>query len=290
MKKKLALLVTAMMMLSAAGCSNSGTDTSGTDTTQEETSETAELDAQSDGAENNETETKEGEEEKQQFSIDMTNDGKYPQLEDPQPGDKIASINTSMGTVKVRFFPQYAPKAVENFMTHADEGYYNGVTFHRVIKDFMIQGGDPEGTGRGGESIWGKEFENEVTPSLRSFRGALCMANAGPDTNGSQFYIVQSKTAPGIEDMEAFAKDDTVVGYDVNGKEVKSSDFFPQEVIDKYKELGGYPSLDYGYTIFGQVYEGMDVVDAIAAVETDSSDKPLTDVTIESIYTGTYEG
>ena len=105
-------------------------------------------------------------------------------------GDVIATIKTNFGSIRVKMLPEAAPKAVENFLTHARNGYYNGIIFHRVINDFMIQGGDPTGTGMGGESIWGDPFEDEFTPDARNFRGALSMANAGPGTNGSQFFIV----------------------------------------------------------------------------------------------------
>ena len=114
------------------------------------------------------------------------------QLEAVKAGDTLAVMHTNMGDVEIKLFPEHAPKTVENFTTHAKNGYYNGLIFHRVIKDFMIQGGDPTGTGMGGESIWGNSFEDEFTPKLHNLRGALCMANAGPNTNGSQFFIVQS--------------------------------------------------------------------------------------------------
>lgn len=208
-----------------------------------------------------------------------------PQLEGVQKGDTIATIHTSMGDIKVWFFPEYAPKAVENFTTHAKEGYYDNVTFHRVINDFMIQGGDPEGTGMGGESIWGAEFENEVTYNLRNFRGALCMANAGPDTNGSQFYIVQNKDI-GDSFKQQLANIDK--SEKIGDGSLTAGDIYTDEVIAEYTNNGGYPSLDMGYTVFGQVYEGMDVVDAIAAVETDDNDKPLEDVVITGIEIGTY--
>lgn len=217
-----------------------------------------------------------------------------PQLKGVQSGDTIATIHTNKGDVKVWFFPEYAPKAVENFTTHAKDGYYNGVTFHRVINDFMIQGGDPEGTGAGGESIWGAEFENEVSLNLRSFRGALCMANAGPDTNGSQFYIVQNNKGDEMKQMLDEADKSQIYANgqstftDKEGNDLTIGDVFPQEVIDAYGEFGGYPALDLGYTIFGQVYEGMEVVDAIAATETNDQDKPLEDIIIESIEVGTY--
>ncbi|MBR7091565.1 MAG: peptidylprolyl isomerase, partial [Clostridia bacterium] len=110
------------------------------------------------------------------------------QLDRPLPGETVACLHTNYGDVRVRLFAEKAPKAVENFVTHAKNGYYDGLIFHRVIDGFMIQGGDPTGTGRGGESIWGAPFEDEFNLDLRHFRGALSMANAGPRTNGSQFF------------------------------------------------------------------------------------------------------
>ena len=91
----------------------------------------------------------------------------------PADGEITATINTTLGAIRVKLFPEEAPKAVENFITHAKNGYYDGIIFHRVIKDFMIQGGDPNGTGMGGESIWGRPFEDEFTPKLHNLRGAL---------------------------------------------------------------------------------------------------------------------
>ena len=111
------------------------------------------------------------------------------QTEKPAKGEEIAVMHTNMGDISIRFFPEAAPKAVENFKTHAKNGYYDGLTFHRVIADFMIQGGDPNGTGTGGESIWGGKFEDEFDQKLLNITGALSMANSGPDTNGSQFFI-----------------------------------------------------------------------------------------------------
>ena len=103
-------------------------------------------------------------------------------------------MHTTMGDIHLRLFPEHAPKAVENFTTHAKNGYYNGTIFHRVIRKFMIQGGDPLGDGTGGESIWGKEFEDEVCEELRHDRPyTLSMANAGRNTNGSQFFITTEK-------------------------------------------------------------------------------------------------
>lgn len=102
----------------------------------------------------------------------------------------IANIKTNMGTIKIELFHELAPKTVANFVGLAEKGYYNGIIFHRVIDGFMIQGGDPTGTGRGGESLWGGKFEDEFNTNLRhTVPGILSMANAGPNTNGSQFFI-----------------------------------------------------------------------------------------------------
>lgn len=190
------------------------------------------------------------------------------QLEKPAKGEKIAVMQTNMGNIKIRLFPEVAPKAVENFISHAENGYYDGLIFHRVINDFMIQGGDPTGTGRGGESIYGHSFEDEFDLSARNYRGALSMANAGPNTNGSQFFIVQAKTVDDglISQMEELAN---------RG--------FPEEVTENYKKIGGTPWLDFKHTVFGQVFEGMDVVDNIAQVKVGPQDKPVNDVIIEKI-------
>lgn len=192
--------------------------------------------------------------------------------------ETLAKLCTNYGDITIRFFPEYAPKAVENFIALAENGYYDGITFHRVINNFMIQGGDPTGTGMGGESIWGSEFENEVCTQLRNFRGAVCMANAGADTNSSQFYIVQNSKLD--TQVEAAVKDLL--------EQQKSSDSdaesaFPNNVLEKYLEVGGEPHLDFSYTVFGQVTQGLDVVDKIAAVQTDENDKPVSDVIIEKI-------
>ena len=108
----------------------------------------------------------------------------------------VAVIKTNMGTIEIELFADQTPKTVENFVGLADSGYYNGVIFHRVIANFMIQGGDPTGTGRGGQSIWGKKFEDEIVPSLTFNKpGILAMANSGPNTNGSQFFITVAPTS-----------------------------------------------------------------------------------------------
>ena len=190
------------------------------------------------------------------------------QLAKPVSGETVATMKTSMGDIKIRLFPEAAPKTVENFTTHAKNGYYDGLIFHRVINDFMIQGGDPTGTGCGGQSIWGSTFEDEFCTDLHNLRGALSMANAGPGTNGSQFFIVQADEVSRdlVEQMEQLAD---------RG--------FPTETVENYKAVGGTPWLDYKHTVFGQVYEGMDVVDAIANVKTARGDKPVEDVVINTI-------
>ena len=195
----------------------------------------------------------------------------FPQLStDIADNEAAVKIKTSQGDITIKLFPEEAPLAVENFLTHAKEGYYDGIIFHRVINGFMIQGGDPEGNGTGGQSIWagkddsidaGNGFKNEISAFLYNIRGALAMANAGADTNGSQFFINQNPA-------------------DASGQ--LSSGKTPGKIIEAYKN-GGNPSLDGGYTVFGQVIEGMDVVDKIASSETDSNDKPTTEITINSI-------
>ncbi|HBJ00268.1 MULTISPECIES: peptidylprolyl isomerase [Lysinibacillus] len=190
----------------------------------------------------------------------------FPQLTtDVQAGEVLVEMNTTLGAVKIKLFPEFAPKTVENFLGHAKSGYYNGIIFHRVIQDFMVQGGDPTGTGMGGESIWGDSFEDEFSDKLFNLRGALSMANAGPNTNGSQFFIVQMKHLP--SDML---------------RQLQGAGF-PEEIIEAYAKNGGTPWLDHKHTVFGHVVEGMDIVDKIADVEKDPRDKPLEDVKIESI-------
>ncbi|MFC0233823.1 peptidylprolyl isomerase [Vagococcus entomophilus] len=175
-----------------------------------------------------------------------------------------AKINTNKGSFEIVLFPEEAPKTVKNFIELSENGYYDGVIFHRVIPDFMIQGGDPTGTGMGGESIYGEKFEDEFSQNLFNLRGALSMANAGPNTNGSQFFVVQNKTVPQnmLSQLEG-------AGY-------------PKEVIEAYKN-GGTPWLDFRHTVFGHVVSGMEIVDEIASVQRGPQDKPVYDVVIESI-------
>ena len=187
-------------------------------------------------------------------------------FEPVKSGDTIVTIRTNRGDIKVKMLPEAAPKAVENFVTHAKNGYYDGIIFHRVIRDFMIQGGDPTGTGMGGESIWGREFADEFSDKARNFRGALSMANAGPGTNGSQFFIVQAGPETMDERMFPMLK-----------RQGKS---FSEDAVSAYMEQGGTPWLDGAHTVFGQVIEGMDIVDKIAAVKVDRNSKPYDEVSI----------
>jgi len=189
----------------------------------------------------------------------------YRQLEASTGEYPVVELVTSKGTITLELYPDIAPKAVENFLTHSKNGYYDGLTFHRVMDEFMIQGGDPLGTGTGGESIYGAPFEDEFSPEVYHFRGALSMANSGPNTNGSQFFIVQKTSME--ENLQAQMKD---AG-------------FPEEIIKGYDEKGGTPWLDFKHTVFGQVIEGLEVVDAIASVEVDPQSKPLEPVMIEKV-------
>ncbi|WMJ85173.1 peptidylprolyl isomerase [Oscillospiraceae bacterium MB24-C1] len=248
-----------------------------------------------------------------------------PQFEAPESGTPIVTLHTSMGDIKMMLFPQAAPKAVENFVQHCKDGYYDGVTFHRVIEDFMIQGGDPKGNGTGGESIWGESFEDEFSDNLYNFRGAVSMANAGYSTNGSQFFIVQEDATQYPDSGYRVSEEnaEAVMQYILQNSEFYKASMLMMEkqkqpnvtdeelqayieelnsnlaairdkgvtdevrerfavAVDKYIEVGGLPSLDYKHTVFGQVLSGMEIVDAIARVETGENDKPVTDVVIQS--------
>ncbi|MGI5888731.1 MAG: peptidylprolyl isomerase [Oscillospiraceae bacterium] len=187
------------------------------------------------------------------------------QLDAPAEGDVMATISTTKGDITIKLFRDVAPKAVENFCTLANSGYYDDVTFHKVIQDFVIQAGDPTGTGTGGESCYGGYFEDELSTELHNFQGAVGMANSGADTNGSQFYIVC-----GTE-----VSDDVVTMMQEAG--------YSDDIIEAYRENGGLPQLDLRYTVFGQVVSGMNVVYEISGVKVDSDYRPVKDVKIKSI-------
>lgn len=199
---------------------------------------------------------------------ELKGDGKmsqFPQLNEVNEKNPLVTVHTNLGDFTLELFPEVAPKTVENFVTHAKNGYYNGVIFHRVIEDFMIQGGDPTGTGMGGESIYGRTFEDEFSREAFNLYGTLSMANAGPNTNGSQFFIVTAKQVPA--QMLKLLKDGG----------------WPEEIVEEYAKVGGTPWLDHRHTVFGRVVEGMDVVLKIEGVERNAQDRPLEDVVIESM-------
>ena len=190
----------------------------------------------------------------------------FPQVDIEAVEGPIATIKTNHGDMRIKLFPDHAPKTVANFIALSKDGYYDGVIFHRIIKDFMIQGGDPTGTGMGGESIYGESFEDEFSEELYNVRGALSMANAGPNTNGSQFFIVQNQHLP-------YSKKEIARGG------------WPEPIAEIYAEQGGTPHLDRRHTVFGQLADeaSYKVLDAIAGVETGAMDKPGDDVVIETI-------
>ena len=215
------------------------------------------------------------------------------QLQPPLPGEELIVLHTTLGDITLRFFPDEAPMAVENFLTHARNGYYDGVIFHRVVPGFMIQGGDPTGTGMGGESIWGESFGFEFSPGLRHFRGALAMAHAG-GAMGSQFYIVQADDVGAMFSQhfrELIEMKDDVLGWFMDGSNVTYGHIHPVDGLEHFIEHGGTPSLDWfwndfpggPHTVFGHVVDGMDVVDAIAIVPRNENDRPNVDVIIERI-------
>ncbi len=244
------------------------------------------------------------------------------QLEMPKEGDTIAILHTSMGDITWRFFPENAPKTVQNFIDLAKAGKYDNTIFHRVINDFMIQGGDYENhNGTGGTSSYGKAFEDEFCDTLYNIRGSVAMANSGVNTNGSQFFINQagadSFSRDNIADYDTMYA--TYVSYyqqyvDQSGEAFTSQfptveDFinyaggiYPlsyaitEDVYKLYEANGGNIHLDGalratgGHTVFAQVIDGMDVVDAIAAVDVDAeNNKPLQDVKVMTVEITTYK-
>ena len=194
----------------------------------------------------------------------------------PKEGEKVVSMKLKGydGEIKIKLFPEYAEKGVPSFLEHAEKGYYDGLTFHRVIKDFMIQGGDPKGDGTGGESIYEKGFDDGTDPHLIHAAGAVAYANSGSTaSSGSQFYIVTGQ----VYDKDQI-KEIEDQGYD-----------FTDNEAEIYSSNGGTPWLDGGYTIFGQVFDGLDIVFDVQNVETDDSDKPKKDVTIEYVKVSEYK-
>ncbi len=193
----------------------------------------------------------------------------------PVSGEQIIQMTIKdKGTVKIKLFPDLMPKACANFIGLAQSGYYDGLTFHRILADFMIQGGDPLGTGTGGESVWGGQFDGGASKYLYHVNGALAYANSGAtSTDGSQFYIVV-----GTKFTEDLLKKYSKVDYSDTVKKA-------------YAENGGTPWLDGGYTVFGQVFEGMEIVtDICNNTKVDAQGKADNDVIIEKVEVVEYKG
>lgn len=230
----------------------------------------------------------------------VTGDPDYPDLAQarlPQKDEKIAVIETNFGTMKILFFPEKAPKAVENFLSLAEKGYYNNTISHRIITDFMMQAGDPTGTGTGGESIWGGKFETELPEGLYHIRGAVAMARTSEmNTNGSQFYIVPGGTSP--FDQVKNGTDWELYGYSGNQIDEAVKNYLKnqcglEEGTERYRlydDFGGAYWLDGQYTVFGQVFEGLDVLDRIMDAAATSSGTPKTTVRLIKVTVETYAG
>lgn len=200
------------------------------------------------------------------------------QLNRPKIGDTVAEISVrNYGAVYFKLFAEAAPKAVENFVTHAQNGYYDGLEFYRIVEDSIIEGGDPTESGNGGESIWGEAFKDEFNPDLQPYHGALCMSNGGPDTNGSRFFIVQASRTYNSELLDQIEHT-----YNIE---------FNEQARKVYSKIGGAPWFYHRNTVFGQVYKGYDVLDKIAAVKKTDTEKgvPAEKVIIDKVIIFNYK-
>lgn len=237
----------------------------------------------------------------------------------PEAGDLIASFEIEgFGTIKAVLFPEAAPVGVENFQKLADSGYFKGLTIHRVVKDFMMQGGSLNGDGTGGDALVNDgSFGIETKQNARHFYGALCYANA-QGQNSTQFYIVNNKEPQdlGTFNLDAYRNavaqckaysaqykamgvTDAVAYYDFQAQYYQNTvdwiENASDEIVALYKEKGGTPSLDGNYTVFGQVYEGFDVIDAISAVNVQDNgggevSKPVQTITIKDVTVTEFAG
>ena len=292
MKKLLASALVLLILVSVfVGCGNSTTyTTSDTSSVSENSSPAASTIGK--------TDTLVPEED----LVPISNDKKIGyQLDMPEKGEEIAILTIKGGgEIKLRFFPDEAPKTVYNFKIHALNGYYDGITFHRIIQGFMIQGGDPVGNGTGGESVWGGKFVDEFNENLVNINGSVAMANAGPATNGSQFFINNTETGftsfdyyqQGFE-LYKESPDDFMAQYGTYWIDFDKAGSDYQKL---YEEHGGNPNLDgyysivqRGHTVFAQVFEGMEEVSRLSAVPT-AGDTPTVDVIIEKVEIVVYEG
>lgn len=263
--KKFAIVI-SLLMLSLCGCNNS--PASANKSGSVDSTETTE------NIESSEIVTEQSQD-KSVENVDILN------FKQPEIGEEIAVIKIKdYGTIKIKLFEDECPKGVENFKRLISEkNYYNDVIFHRVIKNFVIQAGDPNGNGTGGESIWGDGFEREFNAGLRHFVGAVAYATNSVDhLNKSQFYIVCQNN--GLEYNESY----------FNMTQDTYGIIFPNNVREKYQEVGGTPYLDGSYEVFGQVFEGLDLVMDISKIETDNNDKPYDDIVIESATIEKYDG
>jgi len=309
MKKLIALLFIAALVISAVSCTQEATV--GSNDSKTTAAKSAEL-------------TKEMEEaiaKTVNNPVAKTDNKPGYQLKKPAVGDEIAVLTIKdYGDIRIRLFEEEVPLAVKNFKGLIKNGYYDAITFHRIINNFMIQGGDPLGNGTGGESFYGEPFADEFTPNLMNLRGSIAMANSGIATNGSQFFINQNKSSSGfaksqitsqytneyIEQYKNSEKEFFMQYYSQYGDNTDSAfqqngplflpDRIPDAAYDLYAEHGGNSHLDGawrykgGHTVFGQVFaEDMEIVDRIAAVKTNENGKPAIPVVIEKAVITVYK-
>jgi peptidyl-prolyl cis-trans isomerase B (cyclophilin B) len=200
------------------------------------------------------------------------------QLAKPMVGDTIAEIVVrDYGSIYFKLFDTAAPKAVENFVTLSKEGFYNGQTFYRIIKDSILETGDSSAMQDEGKSIWGEAFKDEFNPYLQPYHGALCMSNVGPDTNKSQFFIVSASQTYNKEVLKQIE-----LNYDIK---------FNKKAKELFGKIGGAPWFYKLNTVFGQVYDGFEVIDKISEVEKTDEERgiPATEVIIDEIKISKYK-
>ena len=197
------------------------------------------------------------------------------QFTHPAAGDTVAVFDTSAGVFRAVLFPEKAPQACDNFIGLVQQGYYNGLTVSRVENQFVVEAG--QGADGRGTTIWnGNRFSAETTDKLHHYSGALCAAADASGDCASVFYIME--TLPGSSSVTQELIDQM------------NAAGWRADVVSAYQTAGGAPYLDYTDTVFGQVYEGMDIVDTIAQTAVDESQKPTTDITINSVSIETYQG